>query len=57
MFLPYCSALFLDFEKIDVTKRSKSSSFCFKQRRHKACTGAEGYNEGSWHERISQNEQ
>ena len=26
MFLPYCSALFLDFEKFDSTNRSKFSS-------------------------------
>ena len=55
--LPYRSALFLEFETFDVTKRSMSSSFCFKLRRNKAYTGAEGYDKGSWHERTNQNDQ
>ena len=55
--LLYCSALFLEFDKSDGTKRSISPSFCFKLRRHKAFTGADRYNEGSWHEIISQNDQ
>ena len=55
--LPYCSAQFLDFENLTATKRSISSSFFFKLRRHKACTEAEGYDRGSQHERSRSNGQ
>ena len=46
-----------NFEKIDVTKRSKYSSFSFKLRRHTAWRGPEGYNKEPWHKRSSQNDQ
>ena len=45
--LLYCSSFFPEFEKYDGTKRSKSSSFSFKQRRHTAWRGPEGYNKDS----------
>ena len=54
--LPYCSAFPPELEKSDGTKRSLSSSFCFKIRRHKVFMEVDGYIEGSWHEIISQND-
>ena len=46
-----------NLKKSDGTKRSKSSSYSFKLRRHKSCMGAEGYIKESWHKRTSQNDQ
>ena len=54
--LPYGSAFPPELEKSNGTKRSLSSSFSFKLRRHKACMEADGYSEGSWHVIISQND-